>query len=320
MKRHFLKGLLACSVMAKACIAIAATGPFSFGIIAHPFMETPDESILREAITETDSDNLAFVVANGIKSPSELCSDNIYDGRKALLDSAKNGLIVSLAASDWTDCKGQNGKSAAIGRLNQLRELFFSGDMSLGASKIPLVRQSATAKFRNYGENARWEFGKAMFATVNLPENNNHYLIAAGRNSEFEDRLVANRDWLNRVFTYAKLKKLSGIVLFCDGNPLSQPRRTDAGGTKRDGFAEIRQQINGLAAKFPGKVLVVHGRTGPEPKYSTNIVWRNNLGVLETGLPWTKVRVDPSLPTLFAVARNSAMEAKTTPSSNDTIR
>jgi hypothetical protein len=318
MKRYFLKGLLACSVMAQACSAMAATGPFSFGIIPHPFRETQDESVLREAIAETDSDNLAFVVANGIKARSELCSDDLYNGRKTLLNSAKNGLIVSLAASDWTDCKGGNGKSAAIGRLNQLRELFFSDDMSLGASKIPLVRQSATAKFRSYGENARWEFGKAMFATVNLPENNNHYLTEAGRNSEFEDRLIANRDWLHRVFTFAKLKKLSGIVLFCDGNPLSKPRRAGASGARRDGFAEVRQQINALAAKFPGRVLVVHGDTAP--KYSTDIAWRNNVGVLEAGLPWTKVRFDPSLPALFAVARNPAMEAKNTPSSNDAVR
>jgi hypothetical protein len=120
------------------------------------------------------------------------------------------------------------------------------------------------------------------------------------------------------VFTYAKLKKLSGIVLFCDGNPLSQPPR-GSGGEKRDGFAEVRQQINALAAKFPGKVLVVHRRSGTETAKPTDIAWRNNIGVLEAGFPWTKVRVDPSLPTLFAVSENSALEAKNTSTSN-TVR
>lgn len=310
MKKTFLKGLLACGVFTQVCGATAATDAFDFGVIAHPF-ETQEVAVLRESITETDSENLAFVVANGIKARSEPCSDTVYNARKALLDSAKNGLIVSLAASDWTDCKGKNGRSAAIGRLNRLRELFFSDEMSLGASKIPLVRQSATAKFRSYGENARWEIGKTMFATINLPENNNHYLPEAGRNSEFEDRLIANRDWLNRIFTYAKLKKLTGVVLFCDGNPLARPNRAGSGSARRDGFAEARQQISALATKFPGKVLVVYDRNDAGPRSPTGIVWRGNVGTIVAGPSWTKVRVDPTSPSLFAVA-SGTVEARST--------
>ena len=36
-----------------------------------------------------------------------------------------------------------------------------------------------SAKFRAYSENARWEIGNVMFATFNLPANNNHYRIEA---------------------------------------------------------------------------------------------------------------------------------------------
>jgi hypothetical protein len=185
-----------------------------------------------------------------------------------------------------------------------LRELFFADEFSIGASRIPLVRQSATAKFRSYGENARWEFGDIMFATINLPNNNNHYRSEAGRNSEFEDRLIANRDWLHRVFIYAKGKKMDGIVLFCDGDPIAKPNRA---GLKRDGFAETRQQITALASRFPGKVLIVHGRA--EPDASKAIAWQGNLGVLEAGAPWIKLNVTPSRPSLFAIA-DDAVEAQ----------
>jgi hypothetical protein len=315
MKKLFLKGLLATGVMAYACGVMAATSTFSFGVIPHPFKAAQDDSILRQSIADTDSENLAFVVANGIKARTESCNDNVYNGRKALLGSAENGLIVSLAASDWTDCKSRNGRSTAIARLNRLRELFFADEMSLGATRIPLARQSAIPKFRSYGENARWEFGNAMFASINLPENNNHYLSDAGRNGEFEDRLLANRDWLNRVFTYARLKKMSGIVLFCDGNPLSK-----AGVARRDGFAEVRQQITTLAAKFPGKVLIVHDQPEAGPSSSNEIKWRNNVGVLEAGSPWTKVRVDPSLPVLFAITGTPSLEAKNAPAADATVR
>jgi hypothetical protein len=304
MKKNLLKGLLVCGIFTQACGAMAATGVFDFGVIAHPF-ESQEVAILRESIQETDSENLAFVVANGIKARSESCSDAVYNARKELLDSAKNGMIVSPAASDWTDCKGKNGRSTAMGRLNRLRELFFNDEMSLGASKIPLVRQSASAKFRSYGENARWEVGKTMFATINLPENNNHYLADAGRNSEFEDRLIANREWLNRVFTYARLKKLNGIVLFSDGNPLARSSRS-AGGARRDGFLEARQQITSLAAKFPGKVLVVYDRNDAGPTSPSAIEWRSNLATVVAGPSWTKVRVDPSSPMLFSVTHDTA--------------
>jgi hypothetical protein len=300
MKNRLFKKMLACAILAQAATAIADTREFSFGVIAHPFKAAPnDEAVLRKAIDETDADDLAFVVANGIKAGSEPCTDRIYSTRKELLNSAKNGLIVSLASSDWSDCRHPDGKSAAIGRLNRLRELFFSDELSLGDSKIPLVRQSATAKFRSYGENARWEIGGVMFATINLPENNNRYLFEAGRNSEFEDRLVANRNWLHRVFTYAELRKSDAIVFFCDGNPMVPAPR---GTVRHDGFAETRQQIMALAGKYSGKVLIIHGRTNLKPGTSTDIVWHSNLGVLATAAPWIKVTVDSSVPTLFTVA------------------
>lgn len=316
MKKHLWKGLLAC-LMVQACSAMAATEAFSFAVIAPPFTGPQREEVLRESINGTDAENLAFVVVNAIKARSEACSDNVYNARKALFDSAQNGLIVSLAASDWTDCKGVSGRSAAIGRLTRLRELFFGDETSMGASKIPVVRQSATAKFRSYAENARWKVGKTMFATINLPANNNNYLTAAGRNSEFEDRLVANRDWLHRVFTYAKMKKLNGIVLFCDANPFAKSNRA---GTRRDGFSEVRQQINALAAKFPGKVLVVHAGANAGPNSGTGIVWRNNVGILEAGSPWIKVHIDPSLAALFTIPEKAPVEAKSTPAANNPVR
>lgn len=134
--------------------------------------------------------------------------------------------------------------------------MLFQDEFSIGTSRLPLLRQSATAKFRNYAENSRWEVGGVMFATINLPANNNHYRLEAGRNSEFEDRLIATRDWLHHLAVHASISRVDAIVLFSDRNPIAPPRR----GIKRDGFKEARQQISSLAAKFPGRVLLVHGQ------------------------------------------------------------
>lgn len=305
MKRQLLQLIIVlCTLPTSALSAVTGSKEFSFGVISYPRQNSADESALRDAINETDAENLAFVVTNGIKAVDEPCSDWLYSQRKALLQTAKNGVIVSPSAADWAECKSDNGKTSAIGKLNRLRELFFTDEFSFGSSKIPVIRQSANAKFRSYAENTRWEMGNMMFATINLPANNNHYVSDAGRNSEFEDRLVANRDWLRRVFTYAARKKLAGIVFFCDGNPL-----VAAADGKRDGFAETRRYIVGLAAKFPGKVLLVHGPRASDTGVVPDLIWHGNIGELDAGSGWVKLTVNASQPTLFTIANEPAQAA-----------
>ncbi len=302
MNERMIRILILCAMLAYGLPARAATEKFSFGVISPSPSTTEGESVLRAAIEETDAENLAFVVANGVKSAEEPCNDEAYGRRKTLLDSAKNGLIVSLAASDWAYCRDENGKSAAIGRMTRMREMFFPEQFSFGATKIPLVHQSTSARFRTYVENTRWEIGDVIFATIDLPANNNHYLIEAGRNSEFEDRLVANRNWLHQIFTYAKYKKLRSVVLFSDGDPLSLPGRSRG---RRDGFAEIRRQIVTSAARFPGTVLVVHGSDTPVHNGAAEIHWHGRLGELATSPGWTRIDVNPALPAVFTVKKET---------------
>jgi hypothetical protein len=303
MNERVARTLILCAMLACGLSASAATEKFGFAIISPPLSNAGSESALRAAIEATDAQNFAFVVANGIKSVEEPCTDETYSRRKILLDSAKNGLIVSLAASDWAYCRDENGKSAAIGRMTRMREMFFPDQFSFGATRIPLVQQSASARFRTYVENVRWEIGDVIFATIDLPANNNHYLVEAGRNSEFEDRLVANRNWLHQIFTYAKYRKLRGVVLFSDGNPLS-PSGSIRG--KRDGFAEIRHQIITSATRFPGMVLIVHGSDTQIHGEAAEIHWHGRLGELAIAPGWTGISVTPSLPAVFTLQQRTA--------------
>lgn len=288
--------LLLCLLLGSGASAMSQDQDFSFGVISNVVRSTGDESALRDVIEMTDADSLAFVVASGIKAPSEPCTDAVYKRKKALLEESKNGLIVSLAASDWAECRNGSGKSTAISKLNFLRELFFTNEFSAGDTKIPLVRQSTIAKFRDFSENTRWEVGNTMFATLNLPRNNNHYVLDAGRNSEFEDRLVANRDWLNRIFNYATRRRLENIVLFSDGNPLPSPASKTI---KRDGYAETRKLIQSLSGKFAGRVLLIHSQSsGPS---AGSIRWQDNLGELGASPGWIKLTVSQSNSNVFTV-------------------
>lgn len=253
--------------MPAICGAVAAP-PLNFGVLSH-------EGGLPDELEHRASDNLAFIVVNGLKTDTEACNETLYQQRRGWFDASEHSVIISLAASDWLTCGNTNP-------LHEVREHLFDGDFSLGVSKLPLTRQAANRKFRRYVENARWELHGVLFATINLPAGNNHYRVDAGRNGEFEDRQIANRLWLQRLFALAQQKKLRSMVLFSDGN-LWQPRAK----TKRDGFSEVRNQITQLSSKMHGKLLLIDNQ--PEQP-NRNIVWHGNVGHISLGEGWHEFR------------------------------
>lgn len=280
--------------------AVAQDASFSFAVVANAFRYGPDERTLRHVLDAVSTHAPAFVVVNGIKANQEACSDELYAQRKSLLEKTKLNLILSLGANDWATCQRSNGESAAIARLQRVREIFFTERRAVKEDRIPLVRQSTSEKFRSYSENQRWQVGSIMFATLNLPANNNHYLSAAGRNNEFEDRLVANQEWLQHVFVLAKANQTRGIVLFSEANPLARPLFDhDSGHGQRDGYLEIRRQLLQLSDDFRGKVLLVHN--GKPSRWASlhKLDWRGNLGELGLLTGWAKISVHPRYPTLF---------------------
>lgn len=278
---------------------------FQFGVIGHSFKTGQDEAVLKRAIAGATQDHPAFVVATGVKAVKEPCSDKLYASRHALLDASSVPMVVSLAGSDWSACLNSAGRSNAIERLNRLRELFYRDSETLGAKRLPVTRLSSSAKFRSYAENAHWQVGKILFATINLPANNNHFRPEAGRNSEYEDRLVANRAWLHRLFTLAARQKMEGLVLFSDGDVGLEAQEgfslLPRFETKRDGFAEPRKQIKTLAEKYSGKVLLVDTLVKEKQGDEATIHWQGNVGHLNLAADWTEVRVTPGSATLFAI-------------------
>jgi len=306
------------SLIAGALLALAFCAPCAaakdkadgqthrFGVVGHG--EARDgEARLKGALADSSEKSLAFVVINGIKSDNESCGDRLYAARRDIIDKARRPIIVSLAGSDWTACRNTANRTNAIERLNRLRELLYGEPESLGREKIHVTRLSASPRFRSYAENAHWKVGKVLYATINLPAGNNHFLPAAGRNSEYEDRTVANRFWLNRLFAIARSDKAEALVLFSEGavHPL-QPepssglrgllRREPEG---RDGFAATREQIQSRAAKFEGKVLLVD--SGAFDGRLPRVAWKGNLGQLSVGTKAVEVDVTVGKEAVFAV-------------------
>ena len=285
-----------------------------FGVIGHSFHHggSGGEAKLKQAIADESEAALAFVVVTGIKAVDEPCSDTLYEKRRALFEDARRPMIVALSATDWSGCKNSAGRSVAIDRLNRLRELFFSEPISLGMHQLPLTRLSASAKFRSYAENAHWQIGDVLYATINLPANNNHYRPEAGRNSEFEDRLVANRFWLNRLFAMARREKLGAIVLFSEGDvkalvpPSGLRALLGRSNSSFDGFDEPRRQIATLAQKYSGKVLLID-TDAARKSAGPAIEWHANLGHVSVGSGAVEVQVTQGASPLFTL-KNAADE------------
>lgn len=295
MRARKLSSLLLLAWLACLLALPAQAQSFRFAVMMHVMQDSSDDSELRAALETAQAESPAFVVVNGVRSSREPCTDRLFRHRAALLESASVPVILSLAGSDWMDCLDRKGRPAASAWLNLLREQVY-GDISWSGGKhLSLRRQSAIPAFRAYAENARWMVDQVLFATLNVPANNNHYIASAGGNSEFEDRQIASRDWLKRLGLQARSERRSVIVLFCDGNPLPAPARK---AEQRDGYIELRQQLNNLAEKSGARVLVIQGPSPRAPRVPAEINWENSLGYinLHAGLSSFAVDLSASLP------------------------
>ena len=296
-----LFGALLCS----GAVAAPPRAPaHQFGVVGHSFANGAGGEALRaQALADSRKAPLAFLVVTGLKSEKEACSDELYLKRRDMLEEANKPVVALPAASDWSGCKNSAGKSVAIERLNRLREVLYEEPSVLGARPLHLSRLSANVKFRAYEENAYWEMGNVLYATVNIPSDNNHYRPEAGRNNEFEDRTVANRFWLNKLFSAAR-KKMHAVVLFSEGNVnilIDEPGLLERFGRSSgamDGYALVRRQIGTLAKKFKGKVLLID--TGKVPNGTEPaIAWRENIGHVSIGARSVHVQVTPKAEPVF---------------------
>ncbi|WP_354686034.1 hypothetical protein [Cupriavidus necator] len=271
--------------------------------------------------------------AGGIKGDTESCSDVVLTSRQQLLSQSPLPLIYVPGETDWAECRlPVNGGFDAVERLNRLRELFFPEDATLGRNPRPVQRQSDQALFRSFRENMRMSVGDVLIVGLNVPGDNNHYRNEGGRNSEFEDRREANRQWLARAFTLARQRDMDGIVVVAHGDPhfangwekKGRPSLLDGfmRHRTRDGYLEFKRQLRDLTARFRGQVLLVHaGETGGEGGdaggFGTDKPLRDSNGktlqnFTRVSLPtatvsqWTELLITPGAASPFSVTLKDA--------------
>ena len=227
---------------------------------------------VRDSINDADP---AFTVHDGdIWLGGTPCNDDRLRQVKSFLDGFRT-LVYTPGDNEWQDCpQGPDGRLAAI------RQTFFSSGQSLGWSPIQQRRQDGTP------ENARWEWGNIVFATLNVPG-------PGGGGPALQADLV----WLDKTFDRARDVKAPAVMIIWQDDP------TDGSSP------ELVAQLKKRAAAFGKPVMLVHGDTH---RYKLDNPWREirNLTRLET-FPtftpeWVKVIVNPGSPGVFTVARMRA--------------
>jgi hypothetical protein len=271
------------------------TEAFHFSVLMRVAEESPEDHAWHTAIDNAQTNEAAFIVVNGLKRSGERCNETLYQQRIDLLAQASAPVILSMAATDWAYCRDRQNRPAGSVWLNLLREKFASDISSHSNAALNLKHQGAMPAYRSYTENARWVYDRILFATLHVAADNNQYIEAAGRNSEFEDRQVANREWMKRLADVAMREHRSAIVIFCDGNPLPAPWLRVK---ERDGYKDIRKQLRELAEKSGLWVLVVQGSSVNTPKTTTEIIWADRLGyvTLPTGVSTLTADLNAAMP------------------------
>lgn len=264
------------TTVARADPAPAPPGPpFRIGLIGDTGYNAEGERNFARIRESMNAAGLAFSVHDGdIWMGGTACSDDRLRRVKAFLNGFRT-LVYAVGDNEWLDCP-----QGPDGRLPAIRRIFFSAPRSLGTAPIPQRRQTGTP------ENARWEWGGVIFATLNVPGPSGGG-PAAG----------ANLVWLDNTFDRAQAMKAPAVMIVWQDDP------TD--GSSPELVARLRKR----AASFGKPVLLVHGDTH---RYKLGNPWPEvrNLTRLET-FPtftpeWVKLIVNPASPAVFTVARMRA--------------
>ncbi len=258
-----LSCIVSCAIVQPAASIDAATSveapsSFSFAVMGSVIDESDRGT--RSVLRAIDHSPARFIAQFDLSPPSRAsCSAAHTDLRRAALDANVKPVVPIVAASEWSACGSPITDPAE--RLARVGDALFGGDESLGQSRLRWVRQSGVTRFHRYRENLRWQVESVLFVVLNLPDNNNNFRFGAGRNGEFEERLVANRAWLERAFRFAAERHLAGIVIFVDAAPrFGLPMRApDSRTQERDGYYEWKMTLRDLTSSFKGQVLLVQG-------------------------------------------------------------
>ncbi len=267
----------ACLVLLLAALLPKAGGAAPVSFVAFgdmPYCDDRDpegcraELVRLEAlIDEINAARPAFSVFLGdTKAAAERCTDAVVlDRTAAWFGRVEGPLVYTPGDNEWTDCwRDRAGRFDPLERLGRLRERFFAEPRSLGGAPMPLSRQAdADAEHRLYAENARWERGGVLFATVHVPGSDNNRphegdggATPPGAAAEYPARNRANLAWIAETFAQAGREGHRAVVFALQADLYHRDR---CGRGAAEGHLDTREALAEGARRFGRPVLLLHG-------------------------------------------------------------
>ncbi|HVL35769.1 MAG TPA: hypothetical protein VM489_08885, partial [Burkholderiales bacterium] len=231
MKRFLALGLAA---LLAACASAASVPPGAavvFGVLGDvPYSQAEVEQLDR-VIDEMNAEALAFVVHVGDigrSTRAQACGDEWLLARQRQFARIRHPFVLLPGDNEWSDCRNP------LERLRFWRKLFCT----------PTLKVEVQAG--EYCEHVRWEAGGRVFVALNVPGHDNNL-----RHPEHQPRMRAVMAWLDEAAALAEQRE--GLVVLMQANPFVT--------VPRDGFAPLRERLEALGARMPGRVLLIHGDT-----------------------------------------------------------
>jgi len=299
-----LLALAACTAHIPPPLPSAFHPGMSFALIGDTPYNEGEAAALDTMIDQMNREDLAFVIHVGdITGGRGPCSDEWFEARKRQFERSKHPFVIVPGDNEWVDCH-RTGFDP-IERLKKFRDLFESGDSSLGARKIALERQSG--RYAEYREHLRWIAANVLFVGLNVQGSNNNLGRTPAMDAEHDARMAAVLAWLQDSVRVARERGLAGMVVFAQGDPDFEhtARR------RRDGFSGFRDALRDLALDFAKPVLFVNGDTHlykldkPLADPRTGLPIANFTRVVVFGSPqtrWIRAGIEASSPQLFELS------------------
>jgi hypothetical protein len=220
-------------VLLAGCAAMPPSpeGALIFGVLGDAPYSQGEAERLDGVIDEMNAQQLAFVVHVGdIGSSALACTDGWLRERKKQFERIRHPFLLIPGDNEWTDCANP------MERLKAWRGVFCHTET------IPRLERQKS----EYCEHVRWEAGGWVFVALNVPGSNNHL-----RHSEYAPRMQAVFAWLDEAAKLAVNRK--GLVVLMQANPFVT--------APRDGYGALRNRLQDLGARYPRRIVLIHGDT-----------------------------------------------------------
>ena len=284
---------------------------FSFVALGDTAYDAARDQPIYEALIETiNRSKPAFTIHVGDVWGLNHCGNAENQEVAETFERFDHALVYVPGDNEWTDCHYRlAGAFDPAERLAQLRKVFFSASVSLGARPMSLISQGRISPYATYTENVRWQKHGVLFFSMNVAGSGNGYRYD-DKNAllEAQARNAANVAWLRDSFRIARDNAYKGVVIAVHAEMFWDKSARES---FRGPHGIILREIRLASERYGGPVLLVHGDSHEFvvdrpfiesqgelelPRYA-NITRLEVFGAAEVRA--VRVSVDPDTPWLF---------------------